>query len=499
MPTTSETATSGRASRRARAPRADSPQPPSAAPPAAAEPSPGAPRDAEFDAQVEALTLDIGRRIFRLTAEESPGRLHPAAIQDAMMALLMKDEDLRYRMLRFVDVYPALKSGRAIAAHFQEYLTSKALDTGLKQTPLSATARSAAGLGRKFPAVTKWASRFGVAQMAKQFIAGDTPESVAKRIAAMERGGMLFSLDLLGEFVASEKQAQEFADRYLEMIERFETLLGPPPAKLPKAARACAPRVNISIKLSSLTSKFEPADPEGTSEAVRERLRPLFRAAIRRGVFLNIDMEKYEYRDLSLRIIVDLLSEDEFRGFPNIGTVAQAYLKDADVTLVRFLDALAAIGQPITIRLVKGAYWDSEQLWGRQRGWPIPVITVKRDTDAMYERCLRILMERHDSVRTAVGSHNVRSIAHALALKKAFGVEDGRFECQMLFGMAGPIKDALRRMGVPVRIYTPCGDMIPGMAYLVRRILENTSNESFLRQRFSEGADEERLLANPKA
>ncbi len=458
----------------------------------------GAPAPAG-EAEIERLTRRIGEKLFQRSERAHPPLLSTEGIQGAMMGVLMKDEDLRYRILRFVDVYPALADGGAIADHFIEYLHSPQLDSGLPATHLLGVARRASRLAHLSPRLTMWASRHAVAQMARQFIAGDTPETVAHTIRTLEAQGFMFSLDLLGEFVASEKQAAEFARRYQEMTETFGRILGPrTESSLPEAARECGPRVNVSVKLSSLTSKFEPADPDGTSEAVRERLRPLVRAARKAGAFINVDMEKFEYRDLSLRILRDLLSEPEFRGFEHLGTVAQAYLRDADTCLASFLDWLEANRQPMTIRLVKGAYWDSEQLWARQKGWPEPVILVKRETDAMYERCARILLSRHRHVRTAIASHNGRSIAHALALAKVLGVPRGRYEFQMLFGMAGSTKDALRSMGVPVRIYMPCGDMIQGMAYLVRRILENTSNESFLRMRFAEGVATERLLADPK-
>lgn len=446
---------------------------------------------------LEKRTVATGKAIFAGIRRHEPSMLNPRLLEDFMMKLMMKDEDLRYRMLRFVDVFPAMKNAQTLARHLQEFLESPELATGHRPGPLSALARTMGRDRATTRGIIRWASTFGIQRMGSQFIAGHKPEEVAVKIRRMEKEGFLFSLDLLGEFVASEAQAGHFAGRYQEMVERFGRLLGPD-GRTP-ICRNSGPRVNISIKLSSLTSKFEPMDPEGTSAEVRRRLRPLFRAAREHNVFLNVDMEKYEYRDLTLQILLDLLDEEEFRGFENLGTVHQAYLVDADTTLEWFIGELRQRNQPITIRLVKGAYWDSEQIWARAKGWPVPVITHKPATDAMYERCTRILLENHDLVRTAIASHNVRSIAHAIALTKELAIPRDRFELQMLYGMAGPIKDALREMGFPVRIYTPCGELIPGMAYLVRRILENTSNESFLRQRFSDGVSEEKLLANPQS
>lgn len=447
------------------------------------------------NSQIEDATLRAGKLIFREIARHERPAWHPASAEDLLMKLMMKDEDLRYRMLRFVDVFPALRDARSVARHLEEYLTSADLDTGATPTRLSAIARSIGRDRASTRGLIRWAARFGISRMGNHFIAGDSPREVAPRIRQLEAAGFGFSLDLLGEFVVSESQADDFQRRYLEMIQSFERLLG----RARQHESLHGPRVNISIKLSSLTSKFDPMDLEGTSEDVRRRLRPLFRAARAAHAFLNVDMEKYEYRDATLQILLDLLDETEFAGFEHIGTVHQAYLRDAEESLRWFLGELRRRRQPMTIRLVKGAYWDSEQIWARQRGWPVPVYTDKRETDACYERCLRILLENHDAVRAAIASHNVRSIAHAIAIAEALEIPRDRFEFQMLYGMAGPIKDAVRALGHPVRIYTPCGELIPGMAYLVRRILENTSNESFLRQRFAERAGIGRLLADPKA
>ncbi|MCB2155151.1 proline dehydrogenase family protein [bacterium] len=445
--------------------------------------------------RVEESTRRFGREIFRrVRARESSG-IGRERIEKELMRAMMHDEELKFRMLHFVDVYPALRDPKILAEHLEEYLSSTSFAHG-GGTSLLSIARFL-GRGRGFTQrPLAWASRKVIATMGKQFIAGENPRVVAPRIRNMEERGFMFSLDLLGEFVISDSQADAYAKRYKDMIENLGGLLGSWPEKSRRFK--CGPRVNISIKLSSLTAKYDAMDIDGTAESVLSRVRPLLRAAKKSGAFVNIDMEKYEHRDMTLEIIKRLLSEEEFRGYENLGTVFQAYLRDAEDSARKFLAWIRENNQPITIRLVKGAYWDSEQIWARQKNWPVPVITEKRETDAMYERITRLLLENHDLVRTAIASHNVRSIAHALALRKEMKVPPSRFEIQMLFGMAGPIAEALRTMKLPVRIYVPCGELIPGMAYLVRRILENTSNESFLRQRFTEHVAENKLLADPK-
>jgi RHH-type proline utilization regulon transcriptional repressor/proline dehydrogenase/delta 1-pyrroline-5-carboxylate dehydrogenase len=130
-------------------------------------------------------------------------------------------------------------------------------------------------------------------------------------------------------------------------------------------------------------------------------------------------------------------------------------------------------------------------------GWPVPVFETKAATDANYERCVRYLVEHAGGVRVASGSHNVRSIAFAVAAARARGLPDAAVEHQLLYGMAEPVHTALRRLGLRVRVYAPVGDLVAGMAYLVRRLLENTSNESFIRHRWVEGQALDALIAPP--
>jgi RHH-type proline utilization regulon transcriptional repressor/proline dehydrogenase/delta 1-pyrroline-5-carboxylate dehydrogenase len=136
-------------------------------------------------------------------------------------------------------------------------------------------------------------------------------------------------------------------------------------------------------------------------------------------------------------------------------------------------------------------------VWARLKNWPIPVFTNKHRTDASFEKLAHYLLKHHQWVRCACASHNIRSIAYVMEMAKDFKVPHEDLEYQILYGMAEPVRNALRKAGLCLRLYTPVGEMIPGMAYLVRRLLENTSNESFLRQRFAEGFAQEELLKNP--
>jgi RHH-type proline utilization regulon transcriptional repressor/proline dehydrogenase/delta 1-pyrroline-5-carboxylate dehydrogenase len=191
--------------------------------------------------------------------------------------------------------------------------------------------------------------------------------------------------------------------------------------------------------------------------------------------------------------------EDEFRDYADCGIVVQAYLESAESDLQKMLEWAKNRGTPIWIRLVKGAYWDYENIVAEYRGWPVPVFRRKWQSDDNYERLTRVLMENYQWLRPALASHNLRSLAHGLALKEELQVPDRAMEIQMLYGMGDEQAQLFLERGHRVRIYTPFGDLLPGMAYLVRRLLENTSNDSFLRQSFTEHIAVEKLLMKPSS
>jgi RHH-type proline utilization regulon transcriptional repressor/proline dehydrogenase/delta 1-pyrroline-5-carboxylate dehydrogenase len=258
------------------------------------------------------------------------------------------------------------------------------------------------------------------------------------------------------------------------------------------------PRLNLSVKVSSLYSRIGPLNYEDSLEQVKTRLRPIFRKVRAWGGHVQIDMEMFSLKELTIDLYLDLLTEPEFQGWNHTGITLQAYLKSAQQDVARVINWARNHSRRITIRLVRGAYWEYEKTIAGQRGWPVPVFTIKAHTDWNYERCLEMILESHDHITLAVASHNVRSIAKALVTAERLNVPRHGYEFQALYGMAEPIKHALKRMGHIVREYAPIGELIPGMAYLVRRLLENTSNEGFLRKTFVGNVDPEALLAEPE-
>jgi RHH-type proline utilization regulon transcriptional repressor/proline dehydrogenase/delta 1-pyrroline-5-carboxylate dehydrogenase len=237
---------------------------------------------------------------------------------------------------------------------------------------------------------------------------------------------------------------------------------------------------------------------DATCEAVKERLRPILRLARENGVFVNFDMEQHDFCTITQRIFQEIFCEPEFRDWTDVGIVSQAYLRRALTDLVALRDwARDLRGTPVWVRLVKGAYWDYETIVSAQRGHPVPVYSRKTDTDANYEACTAFLIQNWETLRPAIASHNVRSSARAQALAAAYGLPPRAVEYQVLFGMGEPIGRALAAQGERVRVYVPFGELLPGMAYLVRRLLENTSNDSFIRTA-GEQVDAAKLLAAPE-
>ncbi len=411
------------------------------------------------------------------------------------MSWAMQDESVKVQMFRFIDVLPMLASGDDVTRHLHEYFYEvrqylpSAVRLGL------AVAQPGTIAGRALA----MAARRNALSHARRFIAGTNETEVLAAAKRERRSGRAFTLDVLGEAVTSEREAESYLRTYLELIRGIAPIVNAWP-EIPSIDRAAGrelPRVNVSVKLSALDSQFDPIDPSGSASRAGARLRTLLRTAREARAFVNVDMESYKTKDLTLSIFQQILLEDEFRETSDVGIVIQCYLKDSRQDLIALADWARLRGAPIWVRLVKGAYWDYETVSAIAAGWPVPVFERKWETDANYEALTRESLLRRDCLHTALGSHNLRSLAHGIAVAEELGVGSEALELQMLYGMADAQQQAFVEAGQRLRIYMPYGELIPGMAYLVRRLLENTSNESFLRASFSEDISAETLLMNP--
>ncbi|MDE2118010.1 MAG: proline dehydrogenase family protein, partial [Betaproteobacteria bacterium] len=432
-----------------------------------------------------------GQDVFRLMETGLPAVFDRKRWGGMLMNLAMSDPELKVRLFRFVDVLPTLATPEQLVGHIREYFLDegaripallKRLLAGVESGP---TAGIAAGLVRR-----------NIVSFSRAFIAGDTPAEALPVLEKLWREGNGMTVDILGEAALSEQEAQRYFDLYLELIATLaREMAGWPTHDLRREQRF--PRLNVSVKVSSLFSRIGPVNYEESVAMVKERLRPMFRKAREAGGFVNLDMETYSLKNITLDVFTELLDEQEFNGWEGAGIALQAYLKDTWDDLQRLIGWARSGRRRITVRLVKGAYWEYETVTARQKGWPVPVFCTKGHTDWNFERCTEFLLANSATVTPALATHNVRSLAAAMVAARRHGVGGGAFEFQMLFGMAEPVKRAVSRMGYAIREYAPLGALIPGMAYLVRRLLENSSNEGFLRRTFVDNAGRDLLLAPP--
>lgn len=441
-----------------------------------------------FEAEVQQLARAIVR-----TGEGERARLFRLSWwTDRMLDWAMTHPEFKTQLFRFVDVFPACRDDADVLRHIDEYFADvpvpKALDLGIdaaEHVPLGA--RISAAVARR-----------NITRMARQFIAGATPATALPRLELLWRRGEATTVDLLGEKTVTTADADRYAGRVRELLDALVegSRSWPERSRLERDPWGPLPRAHLSVKPTALAPRFAPlTGAEGIDEATA-RLRPVLERARDAGAAVTLDTEHDEAKDITFELVRRLGAE--FREGPQLGCVVQAYRKDTHADL-RALVAWSndTLRIPLQVRLVKGAYWDQETVVAAAEDWPSPVFGHKDETDANFERCTRVLVEGAGSVRPAIASHNVRSLAYAIAYARARGLDDSAVELQLLYGMAEPVHAALTALGRRVRVYAPVGELVPGMAYLVRRLLENTSNESFVRHHFAEGRALDDLVAAP--
>ncbi|KZL48776.1 hypothetical protein A2T98_16300 [Nodularia spumigena CENA596] len=445
----------------------------------------------------EAKTQEIAKQLLGATQENRSflGSLRDQMRwDDKLLAWAMSNPGLRVQLFRFIDTLPALQHKPEIAAHLQEYLGEESVElpSALKAMLNFAHPDSMPGQ------VAATTVSTAVETLAHKYISGENIKQVIKTVERLRKDKMAFTIDLLGEAVITETEAQSYLERYLELMQQLVEASknwSVIPA-IDQADGEYLPQVQVSVKLTAFYSQFDPLDAKGSEEKVSDRIRTLLRRAKELGAAVHFDMEQYAYKDITLNILQKLLLEDEFRQRTDIGVTIQAYLRDSEEDAKKLISWLQQRGYPLTIRLVKGAYWDQETIKAEQKHWKQPVYNDKAATDANFETITQLLLENHQYVYAAIGSHNVRSQARAIAIAQSLNVPRRHFEMQVLYGMGDKLAKALVDKGYRVRVYCPYGELLPGMAYLIRRLLENTANSSFLRQNLENRPIEE-LLAAP--
>lgn len=445
---------------------------------------------------LEPTILRIGEQLAQLSFGLSPSIFDGRWWSHSAINLAMKDPSFKTRLFHFIDVLPVIQDDERVVSLAEEYFGHEigelfGLQWGLKA--LTSTSMGARLTGKSI--------RKQIEQMATTFIAGASIEEAVPTLSQLWKDRRAWSVDLLGEATISEQEADRYRDQCLnalnELSQATKTWSSMP--LLERDHLGPIPRAQLSLKISALSSRLDPIDPDGSYESVAARLRPLVDLAQSLPAGLIFDMEQAETKDLILHIFKQLFAEPAYRSYPYAGLALQAYHRETERDVRDLAAWVRTRHAPITIRLVKGAYWDSDTVRYRQAGWPPPLFEHKAETDIQYEQLIPVLFEHSDLIRPAFGTHNLRTLAAIEAHAESRGLTPEAREYQMIFGMAEPFQQAMVKLGRRVRLYSPVGRLLPGMAYLVRRLLENTSNESFLQKEYVESQPLARLLAPPTA
>ncbi|MCA9278561.1 MAG: bifunctional proline dehydrogenase/L-glutamate gamma-semialdehyde dehydrogenase [Phycisphaeraceae bacterium] len=457
--------------------------------------------------ELETSIRKHGEHMLELARDQKYGILSTKFYSDKMMEWSMKDHDFKVQMFRFVDAFPVLRTPEMIYDHLDDYMNQP----GVNVPGFIELALKAGGLAKGMAAKTIAGQ---IESMAGKFIAGEDAKSALGGLAKIWKDGIAFSVDLLGEACVSDAEADMYQQKYLDLVANLpdEVASWKANSTLEQDHLGGIPRTNVSVKISSLSAKCNPIDTEGSIRDIMSRLVPILELARDKGVLINFDMEQFALKDLTLELFKRCCEQVDFQA----GIAMQAYLKSGEDDARNICEWAKRTGRVVSVRLVKGAYWDYETIHAEEQGWQCPVWSVKWETDACFERMTRIFLDacpRGDKVasglgptklasgqggvKLALGSHNVRSIATCLAMLEQRGLPKNAIEIQMLHGMADQLKHAAHEMDLRIREYVPVGEMIPGMAYLVRRLLENTSNESWLKAGFLDNANTDVLLAAP--
>ncbi len=344
--------------------------------------------------------------------------------------------------------------------------------------------------------VIRQAVRQAVKVLGDQFVLGRTIREAISNAEDYQEKGYLLSYDMLGEAARTDKDAETYFDRYLAAIDAVGQSAGPFGILHADALHA---RPGISVKLSALHPRFEPGKEERLAGELAPRLFTLARTARARGLTLTIDAEEQDRLDLTLDMFARMMTSPALEHWNGLGIAIQAYGKRAVPTL-RWLRRLAEhTNKRIPVRLVKGAYWDSEIKWAQERALSdYPVFTRKLHTDVSYLACMRLLLSDRKAFFPQFATHNACAIA---AAHVAGG--QSKFEFQRLHGMGEALYDQIVGdtgvMKRTCRIYAPVGSHEDLLPYLVRRLLENGANTSFVNRLADEEAPIDDLIRDPIA
>ena len=341
--------------------------------------------------------------------------------------------------------------------------------------------------------VIRQALRQAMRVMGNQFVLGRTIKEALARAAPMEARGYRFSYDMLGEAAKTARDAERYFDRYMVAIDEVGRSAGPLVSEHPDALMG---RPNLSVKLSAIHPRYEPGKEARLERELLPRIVELATAARARGIAVTIDAEEQDRLDLSLELFARALIHPKLDGWHGLGLAVQAYGRRA-IPVLRWLRRLAhRTGKRLPVRLVKGAYWDSEIKWAQERGFAdYPVFTRKLHTDVSYLACMRLLLSDPQAFYPQFATHNAHTVAAAFV-----SAGEAPYEFQRLHGMGEALYEEVvgaAKLNRPCRVYAPVGGHEDLLAYLVRRLLENGANTSFVNRLADEEAPVAEIIRDP--
>jgi RHH-type proline utilization regulon transcriptional repressor/proline dehydrogenase/delta 1-pyrroline-5-carboxylate dehydrogenase len=339
--------------------------------------------------------------------------------------------------------------------------------------------------------VIRSAVRYAMQIMGTQFVMGKTIAGAIERAQKEEARGYRYSYDMLGEGARTSAAAERYFQGYISAIASIGAVAG---------GRGPADSPGISIKLSAIHPRYEVSHRERVMRELVPRLKTLALAAKEHDIGFTVDAEEADRLDLSLDVIGKVFSDPDLGAWEGFGLAIQSYLKSGVYTVDWAVQQARAAGRKMMVRLVKGAYWDSEIKWSQEEGYAeYPVFTRKAATDLAYQACVKKLLESRDAVYPQFATHNAYAVAAILELDEANAdMRRQGYEFQRLHGMGDALYDQiLKEEQVPCRIYAPVGEHADLLAYLVRRLLENGANTSFVSNIVDENVPVESLLEDP--
>jgi len=323
--------------------------------------------------------------------------------------------------------------------------------------------------------------------LGKQFVTGQTIEEALQNGKEREKMGYRFSFDMLGEAAYTEEDANRYYNDYVQAIHAIGK---------DAAGQGVYEGNGISVKLSAIHPRYSRAQHERVMSELLPRLKELFLLGKKYDIGINIDAEEANRLELSLDLMEALVSDPDLAGYKGIGFVVQAYQKRCPFVIDYLIDLARRNNQKLMIRLVKGAYWDSEVKWAQVDGMEgYPTYTRKVHTDISYLACARKLLDAQDAVFPQFATHNAYTLGAIYQMGKG---KD--FEHQCLHGMGETLYDQVvgpQNLGRRVRVYAPVGTHETLLAYLVRRLLENGANSSFVNQIVDENISIDHLIKSP--